>query len=213
MSISAYFLELAISIINQIGYLGISIILILDNAGAPIPSEAVLALSGAAAKSGDLNIVFVFILGVVMQTIGSSLAYWVGATGGETVVRKYGKYLFISMHDYQKTQAWFDKNGAKAIFISRITPVVRTYMGFVAGAAKMSFSSFLTQTLIGSLVWTIIWVGFGYWVGEEWRKYYEYLHYLDYIIVAAILFLGWRFVHKKLVQRKTQRQKLEDESK
>lgn len=213
MSISAYFLELAISIINQIGYLGISIILILDNAGAPIPSEAVLALSGAAAKSGDLNIVFVFILGVVMQTIGSSLAYWVGATGGETIVRKYGKYLFISMHDYQKTQAWFDKNGAKAIFISRITPVVRTYMGFVAGAAKMSFSSFLTQTFIGSLVWTIIWVGFGYWVGEEWRKYYEYLHYLDYIIVAAILFLGWRFVHKKLVQRKMQRQKLEDESK
>jgi len=117
------------------------------------------------------------------------------------------------MHDYQKTQAWFDKNGAKAIFISRITPVVRTYMGFVAGAAKMSFSSFLTQTFIGSLVWTIIWVGFGYWVGEEWRKYYEYLHYLDYIIVAAILFLGWRFVHKKLVQRKMQRQKLEDESK
>lgn len=213
MSISAYFLELAISIINQIGYLGISIILILDNAGAPIPSEAVLALSGAAAKSGDLNIVFVFILGVVMQTIGSSLAYWVGATGGETVVRKYGKYLFISMHDYQKTQAWFDKNGAKAIFISRITPVVRTYMGFVAGAAKMSFSSFLTQTFIGSFVWTIIWVGFGYWVGEEWRKYYEYLHYLDYIIVAAILFLGWRFVHKKLVQRKEQRQTLEGKSK
>lgn len=213
MSISAYFLELAISIINQIGYLGISIILILDNAGAPIPSEAVLALSGAAAKSGDLNIVFVFILGVVMQTIGSSLAYWVGATGGETVVRKYGKYLFISMHDYQKTQAWFDKNGAKAIFISRITPVVRTYMGFVAGAAKMSFSSFLTQTLIGSFVWTIIWVGFGYWVGEEWRKYYEYLHYLDYIIVAVILFLGWQFVHKKLVQRKRQKQTLEGKSK
>lgn len=213
MSISAYFLELAINVINQIGYLGISIILVLDNAGAPIPSEAVLALSGAAAKAGDLNIVFVFVLGVIAQTIGSCLAYWVGATGGETVVRKYGKYLFISMHDYQKTQAWFDKNGAKAIFISRITPVVRTYMGFVAGAAKMSFSSFLTQTLIGSFVWTLIWVGFGYIVGEEWRKYYEYLHYLDYIILAAILFLGWRFVHKKIARRRTQQQRASESAK
>lgn len=205
MSISAYFLELAISIVDQIGYLGISIILILDNAGAPIPSEAVLALSGAAAKAGSLNIVFVFILGVVMQTIGSSLAYWVGATGGETVVRKYGKYILISMHDYQKTQAWFDKNGAKAIFISRITPVVRTYMGFVAGAAKMSFPSFLTQTVIGSFVWTLIWVGFGYTVGEEWRKFYQYLHYLDYIIILVLLVLIGRFIYKKLSRRAARR--------
>jgi membrane protein DedA with SNARE-associated domain len=201
MSISAYFLELAIGVINQIGYLGISIILILDNAGAPIPSEAILALSGAAAKAGDMDILFVFILGVVMQTIGSSLAYWIGATGGETVVRKYGKYILISMHDYQKTHAWFEKNGAKAIFISRLTPVVRTYMGFVAGAARMSFSSFLTQTIMGSFVWTLVWVGFGYIVGEEWRKYYEYLHYLDYVIILVLVILVGRFIHKKLSRR------------
>lgn len=209
MSISAYFLELAIRVVDQIGYLGISIILIFDNAGAPIPSEAVLALSGAAAKAGNLDIFFVFVLGVVMQTIGSSLAYWVGATGGETVVRKYGKYILISMHDYQKTQAWFDKNGAKAIFISRITPVVRTYMGFVAGAAKMSFSSFLTQTVIGSFAWTLIWVGFGYAVGEEWRKYYQYLHYLDYIIILVLLVLISRFVYKKLSRRAARRLSVE----
>jgi len=213
MSISAYFLELAIGVINQIGYLGISIILILDNAGAPIPSEAVLALSGAAAKAGNLDIFFVFILGVVMQTIGSSLAYWIGSTGGETVVRKYGKYILISMHDYQKTQAWFDKNGAKAIFISRITPVVRTYMGFVAGAAKMSFSSFLTQTLIGSFVWTFIWVGFGYVVGEEWRKYYEHLHYLDYVIILALVVLIGRFVYKKLSRRAARKLRAEEQAK
>lgn len=211
MSISAYFLELAISLIDQIGYLGISIILIIDNAGAPIPSEAVLALSGAAAKAGSLDIVFVFILGVVMQTLGSCLAYWVGATGGEKVVARYGKYLLISMHDYHKTQAWFDKNGARAIFVSRITPVVRTYMGFVAGAAKMSFSSFLTQTLIGSVVWSFIWVGFGYIVGEEWRRYYEYLHFVDYLIIAVVLVFAGRFVYKKLAQRRTARRRAEQD--
>ncbi|MDQ5944385.1 MAG: hypothetical protein QG658_452 [Patescibacteria group bacterium] len=213
MSISAYFLELAIGVINQIGYLGISIILILDNAGAPIPSEAILALSGAAAKAGDMDILFVFILGVVMQTIGSSLAYWIGATGGETVVRKYGKYILISMHDYQKTHAWFEKNGAKAIFISRLTPVVRTYMGFVAGAAKMSFSSFLTQTIMGSFVWTLLWVGFGYVVGEEWRKYYEYLHYLDYIIILVLVIFIGRFVYKKLSRRAARKLQAEESKK
>lgn len=206
MSISAYFLELAISLIDKIGYLGISLILIIDNAGAPIPSEAVLALSGAAAKAGSLDLVLVFVLGVVMQTLGSCLAFWVGSTGGERVVARYGKYLLISMHDYHKTQAWFDKNGAKAIFVSRLTPVVRTYMGFVAGAAKMSFSSFLTQTFIGSLVWTIVWVGFGYIVGEEWRKYYEYLHFVDYLIIFVVVILVGRFVYKKLVANKDRSQ-------
>lgn len=209
MSISVYFLELAISLIDKIGYFGISLILIIDNAGAPIPSEAVLALSGAAAKAGSLDLVLVLILGVVMQTLGSCLAYWVGATGGEKVVARYGKYLLISMHDYHKTQAWFDKNGAKAIFVSRLTPVVRTYMGFVAGAAKMSFPSFLTQTLTGSVIWTIVWVGFGFLVGEEWRKYYEYLHYVDYLIVLVAVVLVGRFVYKKLAPRKARRQRAE----
>jgi membrane protein DedA with SNARE-associated domain len=211
MNISANLLELAITLIDKIGYLGISIILIIDNAGAPIPSEAVLALSGAAAKAGSLDIVLVFILGVVMQTLGSCLAYWVGATGGEKVVARYGKYLLISMHDYHKTQAWFDKNGARAIFISRITPVVRTYMGFVAGAAKMSFPSFLTQTLFGSLIWTIVWVGFGYLVGEEWRKYYEYLHFVDYLIIAVVMVFVGRFVYKKLAHRRTASRRAEQD--
>ena len=205
MNISSAFLEFAISLINQIGYVGISLILIADNAGAPIPSEAVLALSGAASRSGELNIILILILGVFMQTVGSVVAYYIGAYGGGPLIERYGKYLLISKHDYQKTHAWFEKNGEKAIFISRLTPVVRTFMGFVAGAARMPFRSFLMQTILGSAVWTVVWVGFGYVVGDEWRKYLDKLHYLDYVILLVLIVLIGRFVARKLARRRAKR--------
>jgi membrane protein DedA with SNARE-associated domain len=213
MSISAYFLELAIGVINQIGYLGISIILILDNAGAPIPSEAILALSGAAAKAGDMDILFVFILGIGDADYRIELSlldwrHWWRNCSAEVWQIHFNFYARLS-----KTHAWFEKNGAKAIFISRLTPVVRTYMGFVAGAAKMSFSSFLTQTIMGSFVWTLLWVGFGYVVGEEWRKYYEYLHYLDYIIILVLVIFIGRFVYKKLSRRAARKLQAEESKK
>lgn len=212
MNLSAKFIEFSIMLIDRIGYLGVSFILIIDNAGVPIPSEGVLALSGAAAKVGQMNIWIVLLLGVVMQTLGSCLAYWIGHAGGGPLVRKYGKYLLISAHDYDKTMAWFDKNGAKAIFISRFTPVVRTFMGFVAGTAKMSFKSFLVQTALGSTVWTIFWVGFGYAVGESWRKYYDVLHYLDYLVIAAIIYFVYRFVRRKLAEQKKLQKKSQSKS-
>ncbi|MFO0955761.1 MAG: DedA family protein [Candidatus Saccharibacteria bacterium] len=202
MNLSAQLIEYAIAIIDRIGYLGVSLILIADNAGLPIPSEAVLALSGAAAKAGTMNILVVIILGVVMQTIGSSLAYYIGYIGGGPLVKKYGKYLLISAHDYEKTHTWFEKNGPKAIFISRIVPVVRTFMGFVAGTAQMPFPSFLWQTFLGTIVWTFIWVGFGFVVGDAWRQYYSMLHYLDYVIILAVLVLVGRFIYRKLERRR-----------
>lgn len=203
MNISATLLEFAISVINQIGYVGISLILIADNAGAPIPSEAILALSGAASRAGELNIFVVFFIGVVMQTVGSIAAYYIGAFGGAPLIERYGKYVLISKHDYQKTHAWFEKNGEKAIFVSRLVPVVRTYMGFVAGGAGMSFRSFVLQTALGSFVWSVVWIGFGYVVGEEWRRYYDKLHYLDYIVVIVVFLIIIRFVLRKLRRRQS----------
>lgn len=202
MNLSAQLIEFAITLIDRIGYLGVSLILVVDNAGVPIPSEAVLALSGAAAKAGQMNILVVLILGVVMQTIGSSLAYYIGYIGGGPLVKKYGKYLLISAHDYDKTHAWFAKNGEKAIFISRLVPVVRTFMGFVAGTAEMKFSSFLWQTVLGTAVWTLIWTGFGFIVGDAWRQYYDVLHYLDYVIILAVLVIIGRFIYRKMQRRK-----------
>lgn len=199
MSISAALLDFAIQLIDRIGYLGIGFVLVLDNAGVPIPSEAVLALSGAAARNGSMDELAVIVVGIVAQTAGSCLSFWIGAVGGERLVRRYGKYLFISMEDYGKTQKWFAQHGPRAIFVSRLTPVVRTFMGFVAGGAKMNFKTFFWQSLAGSALWTIIWAGLGYAVGDSWHQYYAYMHYVDYLVLAVLLFFvirfGWSRLH------------------
>ncbi|MBP9827463.1 DedA family protein [Candidatus Saccharibacteria bacterium] len=200
-SLTAYLIESAIALISQIGYGGVALILVLDNAGLPIPSEAVLALSGASVKAGQMDLMVVITLGIIAQTIGSCLAFWVGQKGGVPLVKRYGKYVFISHHDYDKAHQWFAKNGAKAIFVSRLVPVVRTYMGFVAGTANMSFRSFTIQTLLGSTIWSIIWVFFGFALGEGWRRYYDYLHYLDYLVILAVVFLIGRFVFQRIKRR------------
>jgi len=198
MSISVQLLEFAIQLIDKIGYFGVSFILIIDNAGVPIPSEAVLALAGATARAGRMNELVVLFLGVTMQTLGSCLAYAIGHAGGGPLIKRYGKYLLISAEDYDKTQAWFAEHGPRAIFVSRLTPVVRTFMGFAAGAAKMPFRAFLWQSLAGSLVWTLVWGGLGYLIGDGWRRYYEYMHYVDYLVIVAVVFLIAKFVLKRL---------------
>lgn len=206
MSFSVVLLEYAVRLIDSIGYLGVALILMVDNAGLPIPSEATLALSGAAARAGHFNLGVILLIGVLAQSAGSSLAYFIGHSGGAPLIKKYGKYLLISVEDYEKTQKWFKKNGPRAIFVSRITPVVRTFMGFVAGAAGMSFGSFLWQSLLGSAVWTVIWVAIGYAVGEGWRQYYEYMHYMDYLVLGVLcLYLGrfiWRRARRQAVGNK-----------
>ena len=197
MGISAWLLDAAVHLINQAGYLGISFILIIDNAGVPIPSEAILGLSGVASSAGRYNLIILVILGIVMQTLGASLAFVIGYLGGGPFVKRYGKYLLISAHDYEKTQAWFAKRGARAIFISRLTPVVRTFMGFVAGAAEMNFGSFLVQSLFGSAVWTIIWLALGYVLGDSWHRFYEYAHYVDYVVIVTVVVLLGRFIWQR----------------
>src|SRR3990167_1433785 len=142
MGITEWLLETGTFMIEKGGYLGAFIALALDSCGIPIPSEAVLALSGSVAKTGEFNLIVVIIIGTVAQTFGAWLAYLIGKYGGEPIVKKYGKYLLISAHDYDKAHAWFEKRGDKAIFISRLIPVIRTFSGFPAGTFEMNITKF-----------------------------------------------------------------------
>ncbi len=197
MGITAWLLEFALTLIDKIGYLGLIFILIVDNAGVPIPSEATLALAGSLARTGRFNIVLVIIIGAVAQTIGTYLAYLIGKYGGGPLVKKYGKYVLISAHDYEKAEAWFEKRGQGAILLSRVTPVIRTFAGFAAGTFEMNRWLFLRDSFIGSLAWTILFVMIGYGLGDSWRHYYNYLHYVDYIVIAVLVVLLVRYILNK----------------
>lgn len=198
MGLTSWLLNFAISLIERIGYIGVFIILVLDNCGLPIPSEAVLALSGSVARSGQFNLLAIIAIGTIAQTLGTYLAYLIGHFGGEPVIKRYGKYVLISHHDYLKAHAWFEKRGERMILVSRLIPVIRTYVGFVAGTFNMDKRKFLIDSFIGSLIWTILWTGLGFALGNAWRNYYEYMHYLDYVVIAGVLFFAGRFVYRKV---------------
>ena len=198
MSLSQWLIETAIHLIETGGYAGMAFALILDSCGIPIPSEVVLALSGSIARTtGEFNIFVVIIVGAVAQTIGALAAYTIGKYGGEPFVKKYGKYVLISAHDYDKTKLWFKKHGPKAIFISRLLPVIRTFSGFPAGTFGMDIKRFTIDTFAGSLLWSIIFASLGYAVGDSWRKYIDKLHYLDYIMLVVVIIFVIRYVYKK----------------
>lgn len=197
MSLSAQLLDFAVSTIHSIGYVGIGLILLIVNVGIPIPSEAVLILAGAAARTGALQLWLIVALGIIMQAIGCAIAFGVGKYGGAPFVKRYGKYLLISEEDYDKTQKWFAKNGSRAIFISLLTPVVRAFIGIVAGTNNVEFKKFILQCLLGSMIWTALWVSVGWLLGDTWRAYYDYMHYVDYIVIVVLVVFAGRFIWKK----------------
>lgn len=202
VNLTGWLLDFAIKAIDTIGYLGVFFVLILDNCGIPIPSEATLALAGNLARSGKFNLIIVIIVGTIAQTVGTYIAYLIGRYGGWPLVKKYGKYVLISEHDYNRAKAWFEKRGDRAIFISRLIPVIRTYAGFVAGTFRMDLNRFIRDSFLGSLVWTVAFVMIGYFVGDSWKRYYGYLHYLDYVIILGIVVLVTRYIYKHLKKRK-----------
>lgn len=154
--------HLATSLIEQLGYAGITIGLFVDSAGVPIPSEVILPLAGAVAKQGNMNLIAVIVIGTLAQAAGAILSYWIGASGGLAIIKKYGKYVFFSEHELAKTQKLFEKRGVLLTFFGRCLPGIRTYIGYPAGVAKMPFATFVTASIAGSFGWTVILTLLGY---------------------------------------------------
>ena len=198
MSLTEWLLNFGVSLIDKAGYAGCLLALILDSCGVPIPSEAVLALAGSAARTGRFNLIAVIVIGTVGQTLGVVFAYLIGRYGGEPFIRRYGRYVLISQHDFERAQSWFERRGEGAIFISRLVPVIRTYISFPAGMFEMDITKFVLSVTAGSLLWSVLFAGFGYAVGEQWRHYTHYLHYVDYLIIILIIALAARYVLRKV---------------
>ena len=197
MSVTEWLLNFGINLIDKVGYGGLTLALLLDSCGLPIPSEAILALGGAVARTGRFNVFIVMIIGTVAQILGSLIAYAIGKYGGEPLIKQYGKYLLISAHDYDRAMIWFERHGERAVLISRLVPVMRTFVGFGAGTFEMPLRNYLRDTAIGSAIWTAIFVGIGYFVGDRWRAYVGWLHWVDYIVLVVVVGLVIRYIYRK----------------
>lgn len=189
--------QTAIDLIAGAGYSGLAAGLIVDSAGIPIPSEVLIAGGVIAAEQGQLNLWWVAAVSTLAQTLGGVIAYLIGQKG-EPLLRKYGKYVLISRRDLKLTHDAFAKHGELLAFTGRCVPVVRGYIGFVAGIAGMPFKKFLFATFMGSLAWTAILTWLGLQISNNIRAIDEVVKPFTFAVLAVILVLAAVFVYRRL---------------
>lgn len=189
--------QTAVNLITSAGYAGLALGLIIDSAGIPVPSEVLIPLAAVSAKQGSFNIILVVIVSTLAQTLGALIAYEIGRRGGLPLLHKYGKYVLISSHDLEITHKQFQKRGQLLAFWGRCIPVVRGYIGFVAGIADMPLRTFITASFFGSLMWTIILAITGYLVADDVAIIDRAVRPFSMIIIAAVLIaVAWFIIHR-----------------
>lgn len=153
---------------------GVVVLMAIESACIPLPSEVIMPLSGwMLIKEQGLSVGYTLmggLYGALGCTLGSTVAYWIGAWGGRPLAERYGKYVLLSHHDLELSERWFKKHGDWVIFISRLLPVVRTFISLPAGIARMNFSKFLIYTFAGSFPWCLGLTYGGYQLGEHWEQ-------------------------------------------
>ena len=181
-----------ISVISTMGYGGILLLMVIESACIPLPSEIIMPFAGFLVFKGELTLWLVALAGAVGCVIGSIPAYYVGMYGGRPLAEKYGKFILLSKNDLDMADRLFAKYGEIIIFIARLLPAVRTFIAFPAGVARMNMPKFIMYTFIGSLIWCWLLAYAGMKFGEHWDNLKVYFHEFHYvIIVAGVIFLIW----------------------
>lgn len=183
---------------------GVVILMAIESACIPLPSELIMPLSGwmlIKAKGLDASFTLVAAFyGALGNTLGSALAYWVGAKGGRPLVERYGRYILISHHDLDRADRWFKRYGDWAVFFSRLLPVVRTFISLPAGISRMPFGRFMLYTFLGSFPWSWGLAYGGYLLGEHWEGLRAAMRPFDIpiiiVIVALVALYVWRHVRR-----------------
>ncbi len=179
----------AIYIIQTMGYWGVFIGMTLESACIPLPSEIIMPFSGFVVWQGTTNMTLmgITLVGAIGNLTGSLIAYFVGLKGGRPFLEKYGRYIFISHSKLELADRWFERYGWEAVLISRMLPVVRTFISLPAGIANMDLKKFSLYTFIGSLPWSFILAYIGVQLGPNWDLIESYFHIMDIGVFIGIL--------------------------
>lgn len=185
-----------IAVISWGGYTGVIILMAIESACIPLPSEIIMPFSGYLVFRGDFGLFWVGLAGAFGCVVGSVPAYYLGLYGGRPLIERYGKYVLISHHDLDIADRWFARYGDWAIFFSRLLPVVRTFISFPAGVAKMNVPRFIIYTFVGSFPWCLGLAYIGMKLGENWDTLGVYFHKFDIVIgilaVTGAAYYVWR---------------------
>ena len=187
-----------LTFIDSWSYFAVAVLMAMENACIPVPSELILGFAGYLVSAERMTFTGAMIAGMVGGMAGSIFAYVVGATGGRKFVDKYGKYFFIKKSHVDLAQRWFDKYGIRAVFFSRMLPVIRTFISLPAGFARVNFKQFLFYTFAGSLPWTALILWAGLMLGDHWEYLLEIGHkFSAAFIVVSVLIIAWLYFRRK----------------
>jgi membrane protein DedA with SNARE-associated domain len=184
-----------VAVISAMGYGGVCLLMAIESACIPLPSEIIMPFAGYLVSKGEMNIWGVGIAGAVGCVLGSLVAYWVGMYGGRPLIEKYGRYVLISRQDLELADRWFGRYGEVIIFTSRLLPAIRTFIAFPAGVARMNLPRFVLYTFAGSLPWCLGLAYVGQKLGEKWNKdetLKTLFHRFDFVIgIIGLLAVIW----------------------
>ena len=183
------------SIIATTGYGGLVILMAIESACIPLPSELIMPFAGYLVHEGNMNLLWVATAGALGCNLGSLIAYEIGCYGGRPLVEKYGRWVLLTRHELDLADRFFLRWGYLAVFIARMLPVVRTFIALPAGIARMPRGRFHLYTFLGSWPWCFGLAWLGMKLGEHWRDLGKYFHQFDAVIgallVIAILWFLW----------------------
>lgn len=184
-----------INVISNLGYPGIVLTMGIESACVPLPSEIIMPFSGSLVSSGRFSMLWVSVSGALGCVLGSMASYIAGYYGGRPFLEKYGKYILISKKEIDDAERWTTKYGDIAILVSRLLPVIRTFISLPAGIAKMNFGKFVLYTFLGSLPWCWALAYVGKLLGDNWDTLGKYFHEADLVIgiliVAGVAYFIW----------------------
>jgi membrane protein DedA with SNARE-associated domain len=208
-------------VINQFGYFGVAILVVIENVFPPIPSEIVLPFAGFVAQQGagavnaatgaaksDTTVIGMMIAATIGSVVGALILYFVAAAIGPERLRgfveRFGKWFGVKSSDLVRAEEWFDRRSVAAVLVGRCVPLIRSIVSIPAGFRRMKLTSFVVLTAIGSAVWNVALIGAGAVLGDQWERVGEYVGLFQWLVIAAILVLLVRFAVSRLKNRRRQ---------
>src|SRR5829696_6123928 len=185
-SLTEPIVDAATDFIDSVGVLGVFVLMVLESACIPIPSEATMLFAGFNVSEGTMTLLEIVVAGVAGNVVGSWIAYAVGYYGRLELIERH-HVLHINRKHLEWADGWFQRHGDATVFFTRMLPIVRTFISLPAGVARMPFWRFSAFTLAGCVPWVLMLTFIGQEAGSRWEDWKDSLHYLDYAVAATIV--------------------------
>jgi len=191
-----------IHVIQSVGYFGVFVLMVLNASAIPIPSEVTLPFAGFLSNHGSLSLILVIITGILGDLVGSVIGYSIGYFLEEnlllSLIKKYGKLILVTEHDYYKATTWIRKYGAPVVFIGKMTPGIKSFVSIAAGITEIKFTKFLISNILAALVYVSFVSYVGFYLGSQWDILGGYFRKFELVIAVFLILGGLFYINYKL---------------